>query len=1821
MAASGLTDDEVRELKNLGLTTEDIDNLKTKFIAEDFGATKADFLATLAETRTTSAAMAGDLSALATALDGNIADLSAALGNGVTAPTANAGGPYTGTAGAAIALNGSASVTPSGTIIGYEWDLDGDGEFDDATGATPSFTPSQAFRGMIGLRVTNSYGRMAVSYAPLTVGEGNGRPQIASFSPADLSPDVLVGVNQTFSVTVSDPENAQVSVRWLRDGTQVGTGTSYFYFATAGGAGPHLLEAVITDSDPLGGEVHQRWIVNVLAADNDGDGWRANVDCNDNNPQVGFCEAVDIPTDPADILTVTSTGDEASCPNGPGGDGYTLRCAIIDANTAGAGKRINFNIPAADSGCAASGVCTIFPVDNLPKLTANSTIIDGYTQAGAQVNTAASEQGTNAVIHIRIDGALNTSLHVTERGGLTIGGANNLIRGLAITNFIYCNGIIVLGNGNTIAGNLIGVTPEGGAAGNGEAYGNMVIWDGNYNTIGGPNAADRNVVADGSMGIQIKPYDRTAIGNRILGNLVGMNLAGTAALGRLQQYGIAIGSDHNIVGGTTAGARNVVGNSIGGIIVGANNSGIVQDNRILGNYIGTNAAGTAAIPNWSGVVGSPAGNLISGNVISGNSQSGIAMTYTVGAAHDKIVGNIVGLNATGTAALPNVNYGMQFSSMIGLTIGGTTAADRNVISGNTLAGISFNSHYDNYGRTADNHIQGNYIGTNATGTAAIPNGQNGIELNGIGGTTIGGTAAGAGNLISGNTGAGVLITNYFQHSQPTGNVVQGNRIGVAADGITPLGNSTNGVLIDASGFNTVGGTTAAEGNLIANNGGAGVRLDGGADVQARIVGNRSVANGGLGIDLAQVGAVSCAEAGTSGPNGLLHCPVIRGVTAGLVSGTAPEGATIDVYLVGTAADPSGNGEALTYLGSAISHGCGNTWTLAGLNLPAGAVITATASMLDGDVRGTSEFAANVALGTTDPLFVPAVTPAASQQGTYGSPATLDLGSFAEGCPVGPWDVSVDWGDGSADTTFQATDPGALGTKAHTYATGGAKNVTVTVANTLGGSASASFQVEVATFVPGAPTNLVATPGSARASVTWAAPVSNGGGAIDWYDLSIAPTAGGTPQTQRVTNLANLAATFTGLTNGTEYTISITAHNSNGSGAAATTTVTPALSALAITNLSTTSVAEGSASFTLTVTGGVFTEDTIVRWNGAERTTTLVDATTLTAQITATDVANSGTASVAVYDAASDRTSNALAVTITNVAPTATFGAPASVTVGDAIHLALTGASDPSLGDVVAGFTYAFDCGTGGGYGAASAASTVNCTTNATGTRTVKGKIIDQDGGSTEYTATVEITALPAATIAVAPASGTYGGTTTLSATLTLAGQPLAGKSVAFTLDGTAVGSTTTGQDGVATLANVSLAGITAGGHPAGVAATFAGDGTAAATSNTAALTVAQASQTIAFAALADRQLSASPFTVGATATSGLTVGFAASGACTVAGTSVALTGLGTCTLTATQAGDANHSAAAPVARSFQVTADPPAQVNLILTVSDGSTVKLAPNTISTGGTYPFDPGATVTLTAQPGTGQTFVRWTVDGVNRGWAPTITLTMGAAHAVDASFAGTKTFTDVGNARDDYAAIVALASRGTIAGYGNGKYGPGDKVSRAQMAALIARATPADPAAAPTNGTLASGCVAGSWDCEDWGTDFVDRGGLVASLWRNVGALQHYGVASGYDGIHFGPNSDVTYAQTIAFITRAMVAKGYWRWQPSGPTPPAGVPSGHNRDVRTFLYYVGSLPDLPVGKGWNDGATRGWFARALWAALDSYWGVDGTLPDGQPAGGFVE
>ncbi|HET6313951.1 MAG TPA: CSLREA domain-containing protein, partial [Chloroflexia bacterium] len=232
--------------------------------------------------------------------------------------------------------------------------------------------------------------------------------------------------------------------------------------------------------------------------------------------------------------------------------------------------------------------------------------------------------------------------------------------------------------------------------------------------------------------------------------------------GTPSNFGLTINTNNSTVMGL------VINNFAGAIyIVGG------SGNKIQGNYIGTNAAGTSAVPNSQGIVlEGVTGNVIGGtdplarNLISGNSTAGVYIFFST---LNTVQGNYIGTNAAGTAALPN-HTGVLITASDDNTIGGTTAAARNLISGNTTG-------VDMDGTSQRNLVQGNYVGTNATGTGAIAN-TTGISLRAPA-NTVGGTATGAGNLISGN-GTGVFIT--ANGANATGNLIQGNYIGTTITG-------------------------------------------------------------------------------------------------------------------------------------------------------------------------------------------------------------------------------------------------------------------------------------------------------------------------------------------------------------------------------------------------------------------------------------------------------------------------------------------------------------------------------------------------------------------------------------------------------------------------------------------------------------------------------------------------------------------------------------------------------------------------------------------------------------------------------------------------------------------------------------------------------------------------------------------------------------------------------------------------------------------------------------------------------------------------------
>jgi len=209
-----------------------------------------------------------------------------------------------------------------------------------------------------------------------------------------------------------------------------------------------------------------------------------------------------------------------------------------------------------------------------------------------------------------------------------------------------------------------------------------------------------------------------------------------------------------------------------------------------------------------------ADNTVRGFVINRFSGSGIFLH----GGSNLIAANYLGTDASGTAARANGGFGVLAIDSANNVIGGTSAADRNVISGNTQ-GI-----YITGTLSVGNLIQGNFIGTDRTGHAAIGNvPYHGVTIDGASNNTIGGATPGARNVISGNGFFGIsIVRGFFSGAPASGNLVQGNYIGTDVDGTAALGNHAQGIAIINTPGNTVGGTTALARNVVSGNQGDGV---------------------------------------------------------------------------------------------------------------------------------------------------------------------------------------------------------------------------------------------------------------------------------------------------------------------------------------------------------------------------------------------------------------------------------------------------------------------------------------------------------------------------------------------------------------------------------------------------------------------------------------------------------------------------------------------------------------------------------------------------------------------------------------------------------------------------------------------------------------------------------------------------------------------------------------------------------------------------------------------------------------------------------------
>ena len=444
----------------------------------------------------------------------------------------------------------------------------------------------------------------------------------------------------------------------------------------------------------------------------------------------------------------------------------------------------------------------------------------------------------------------------------------------------------------------------------------------------------QNVISGNTHdGIQLDPGSQSVV---VKGNFIGTNAAGTAALGNSED-GILVNSSSDTIGGTTAGAGNLIsGNTEDGVEIGGYGT---SGTLVEGNYIGTDVTGTVAVRNLIAGVEidtDASGNTIGGlassaasfvNLISGNGFAGVLIEGS-GTEGNVVAGNWIGTTqrgiflarrdisevlhvlwhhrrrgcyrggrlgqpdrhgrlrrrfgragtssratttmastssapgraatwsrATGSASARTApswairKTGSTSSRTSGDTIGGITAGAGNVIDGN----------YDGIQIYASTLVEGNVIGTNAAGTAALGNRVDGIEVV-ASGVTIGGTVDGAGNVISGNADDGVEIIG----SGATGNVVAGDFIGTDVTGTFAIPNTNDGIDVsDSSSGNTIGIAVAGGGNVIGGNGVYAIEINGSSNnlMMNNTIGMKADLSGALGngVDAINIGNGSTRE--------------------------------------------------------------------------------------------------------------------------------------------------------------------------------------------------------------------------------------------------------------------------------------------------------------------------------------------------------------------------------------------------------------------------------------------------------------------------------------------------------------------------------------------------------------------------------------------------------------------------------------------------------------------------------------------------------------------------------------------------------------------------------------------------------------------------------------------------------------------------------------------------------------------------------------------------------------------------------------------------
>jgi titin len=701
--------------------------------------------------------------------------------------------------------------------------------------------------------------------------------------------------------------------------------------------------------------------------------------------------------------------------------------------------------------------------------TISGSVISGQNGNGVVITGTGTSNNTVQGSYIGTDPTGASAVPNTNGVYIESGATNNTIGGTtaATRDVISGNssdGVDIMGHGttgNVVEGDYIGVTANGSSALANALNGVSVFGTAADNTIGGSATGSGNVLSGNYAGVNIS--DPGTIGNLVEGDLVGTDFNGAHAVP--SYIGVFIQNDaaSNTIGGTAASTRDVVsGNSLDGVHI----VGCAALNVVEGDYIGVSASGAAGLGDGSNgvaIFGGATLNTIggtvsgSGNVISANARDGVYIS-DVGTSDNVVEGDDIGTDSGGTHALPNYNgVYVQYYATNNI-IGGTVGAARDVISGNTYAGVQLVDS-----GTTGNVVEGDYIGVTSGGSAALANNQGVVIQSKATNNTIGGSAA-ARNVLSGNSQDGVYIIG----SGTSGNLVAGNYIGVAAGGSTALANGQNGVAVfSCATNNTVGGTATGSGNVISGNAANGVYISDSGTTGNLVAGN-------------DIGTDSTGAVAVPNYDGVLIQNAATSNTIGAATGTARQvisGNTWDgVHIVGSGTNSNiveGNFIGVTASGStALGNGASGVAiyarasnnTLGGTATGAGNVISSsrayygvylsdsgtTGNLIAGDLIGTDSTGAH-ALANPTGVYIGNGASNNTVGGTTASARNVISGNTVDGVHV----VNGATGNLVEGNYIGVTAGGtaALGNgQSGVSIYGGATN------NTIGGTVAGSFNV-------------------------------------------------------------------------------------------------------------------------------------------------------------------------------------------------------------------------------------------------------------------------------------------------------------------------------------------------------------------------------------------------------------------------------------------------------------------------------------------------------------------------------------------------------------------------------------------------------------------------------------------------------------------------------------------------------------------------------------------------------------------------------------------